>query len=150
MNTLELRQVLTGNKSTRKYFNGVYSSDNLPKTIRKLPALIICNTDKSSQPGEHWIAIYISKNRTSEYFDSFGFPPNNVNFIKFLRRNSKKIKFNNKMIQNVFSDKCGYYALTFLYFKCKNKSMENFIKLFSNNQIRNDKLVLRLFKKYLY
>jgi len=38
-----------------KRFDGVFSSDSL---LTK-PILLVCNTDPSTMPGEHWIAIYV-------------------------------------------------------------------------------------------
>ena len=51
-----------------------------PAKISKLcslPALIVCNTDTSGKPGEHWILLYVDENDRGEYFDSMGrFPTN--------------------------------------------------------------------------
>jgi hypothetical protein len=52
-------------------FQGVYSSDTLPKN----PGLLICNIDPSAKPGKHWIAIYMGDDGRGEYFDSFGRAP---------------------------------------------------------------------------
>ena len=38
-------------------FNGVYSRDNLPKTIKNGPYMI--NLDEYEDLGTHWIALYI-------------------------------------------------------------------------------------------
>ena len=48
-------------------FNGVYSSDNLPKI--KDRAYII-NLDEDFDIGTHWVALHVQNNVT--YFDSFG------------------------------------------------------------------------------
>jgi hypothetical protein len=54
-------------------FQGVYSSDNLPDK----PGLLICNTDPSTKPGEHWISIFVDESRgRGKYFDSFSRKPN--------------------------------------------------------------------------
>jgi len=52
-----------------KRFDGLFNSDRLPtKAI-----LLVCNTDPSYMPGEHWIAIYVDDHgRYGEYFDSLG------------------------------------------------------------------------------
>ena len=50
-------------------FNGVYSSDNLPKTIKDGENVI--NLDESADVGTHWIALYNS-NIEIICFDSFG------------------------------------------------------------------------------
>ena len=50
-------------------FNGVYSRDNLPKTIKNGGYGI--NLDKYADVGTHWIALCV-KNNEITYFDSFG------------------------------------------------------------------------------
>ena len=60
-------------------FNGVYSRDNLPKTIKK--GAYVINLDEYTDIGTHWIALYMQSTsvydtyvKTNEiiYFDSFG------------------------------------------------------------------------------
>jgi hypothetical protein len=55
-------------------FQGVFSRDTLPSK----PRLLICNTDPSDKPGQHWIAIYVDKNLRGEFFDSFGRHPTRI------------------------------------------------------------------------
>ena len=50
-------------------FNGVYSRDNLPKTIKSGEYVI--NLDEYADVGTQWIALYV-KNNEVIYFDSFG------------------------------------------------------------------------------
>ena len=50
-------------------FNGVYSRDNLPKTIKN--GAYVINLDEYEDVGTHWIALYV-KNNEVIYFDSFG------------------------------------------------------------------------------
>ena len=50
-------------------FNGVYSRDNLLKTIKN--GAYIINLDEYADVGPHWIALYV-KNNEVIYFDSFG------------------------------------------------------------------------------
>ena len=40
-------------------FNGVYSRDNLPKTIKK--GAYVINLDEYTDIGTHWIALYVKK-----------------------------------------------------------------------------------------
>ena len=49
--------------------NGVYSRDNLPKTIKNGGYVI--NLDEYADVGTHWIALCV-KNNEITYFDSFG------------------------------------------------------------------------------
>ena len=55
-------------------FNGVYSRDNLPKTMKK--GAYVINLDEYTDIGTHWITLYVNEIafKTNEviYFDSFG------------------------------------------------------------------------------
>ena len=50
-------------------FNGVYSRDNLPKTIKN--GAYVINLLEYADIGTYWIGLYI-KNTEIIYFDSFG------------------------------------------------------------------------------
>ena len=50
-------------------FNGVYSRDNLPKTIEN--GAYVINLDEYADVGTHWVALYV-KNNGVIYCDSFG------------------------------------------------------------------------------
>ena len=50
-------------------FNGVYSRNNLPKTIEK--GAYVINLDEYTNIGTHWIALFV-KPKYTVYFDSFG------------------------------------------------------------------------------
>ena len=78
MNTNEISEYLNRNLICSKMFYGVYPANKIPK-LSSLPAFIVCNTDTSSRPGEHWIVLYVDENRRGEYFDSMGrFPRNGL------------------------------------------------------------------------
>ena len=50
-------------------FNGVYSRNNLSKTIKK--GAYVINLDEYENIGTHWIALFV-KPKYVVYFDSFG------------------------------------------------------------------------------
>ena len=54
MNTNEISEYLNRELICSKIFYGVYPANKIPK-LRSLPALIVCNTDTSSRPGEHFL-----------------------------------------------------------------------------------------------
>ena len=70
MNTKQLWNALCLNPVTNQYFDGIYSADTL-KEIREKLDLIICNTDPSNKPGEHWVLFFFSDNSV-DFFDSLG------------------------------------------------------------------------------
>ena len=59
-------------------FNGVYSRNNLPKTIKK--GAYVINLDEYKDTGTHWVALFMKDNKVT-YFDSFG--------VKYHKRNQK-------------------------------------------------------------
>ena len=87
-------------------FNGVYSRDNLPKTIKNGAYEI--NLDEYEDADTHWIALYVKNNEVT-YFDSFGVenvPKEIKRFIEY-----KNIKTNIFKIQAVNSVMRGYFCI---------------------------------------
>ena len=70
-------------------FNGVYSRDNLPKTI-KIGAYVI-NLDEYADVGTHWIALIV-KNGEVIYFDRFGVEHVPEEIINLMDLDSLEIK----------------------------------------------------------
>ena len=122
-------------------FNGVYSRDNLPKTIKN--GAYVINLDEYSDTGTHWVALYVN-NKTGTYFDSFGVEHIPTEIIKFI--NNKNIITNIFRIQAYDSVTCGSFCIGFINYMFKNKSLINFKNLFSPNGFRkNDDLILNYF-----
>ena len=99
-------------------FNGVYSTNNLPKT--KKGASVI-SLDEYKNTSTHWVVLFVrklhSKNNEVIYFDSFGveyIPKEIKKFINFLR--NKNIKTNMFRIQDYNSIMCGYFCISFIDF----------------------------------
>ena len=143
MNTLQLRKILAS--QILAVHENVYASDQIPSTRIPLPASVIVNLDKSSQPGSHWISIYIDVQEKAEYFDSYGFPPVRQEFITFMRKNSKIWTYNSTALQDYYSDVCGQYCAVYLYFKTRHYTLKDFLSLFSSDRSNNDSVI-----KYLY
>lgn len=147
MNTIQLTVDMMENKVIKKYFRGVFPSDKLPKRFKK-PALLIANTDPSTQKGSHWIAFYVPKSGKPEYFDSLGRAPEKKEFLEFLRKQAKTFTHNKKRLQGAFSTTCGNYCGVYLYFKSKQIPFSHFLKLFSDKNFQmNDNKILELYKK---
>ena len=83
MNTKQLWNALCLNPVPNKYFDGIYSSDTL-KEIKERPDLIICNTDPSNKPGEHWVLFFFNQNSV-DFFDSLGRDIMDLYFLILLR-----------------------------------------------------------------
>ena len=102
-------------------FNGVYSRDNLPKTIKREAYVI--NFDEYADEVTHWIALYV-KNNEVIYFDSFA--------VEHVPKEIKKIIGNKDIRTNIFriqaynSIMCGYFCIRFIDFMFANKTLINF------------------------
>ena len=96
-------------------FNGVYSRDNLPNTIKD--GSYIINLDEYFDIGTHWIASYVN-NKTAIYFDSFGVEHSPKEIKIFI--DNKNIITN--IIANIFRIQaydlimCGYFCTGFIDF----------------------------------
>lgn len=152
---MDTREILSGlqhiacTASKRKNY-GVFPSDHLPQNIKK-PAFIVANTDKSNEPGTHWVAFYVPVRGPIEYFDSFGMAPRNKYFKKFLKEQSQKKKqaiWNRKRLQSDFTSVCGHYCCVYLHHRCMGRSMASFVGKFnSKNYKENDLKILNMYSK---
>ena len=132
---------------------GVYSKDQLP-TERQVGSYIINLQDFNDGNGTHWSVFKIFDNGKCCYFDSFGaiFPEDVGEFLKIF----KPIAINNRHIQEINSQKCGWFCLSFIKyfndFDTKNNDVfeayDDFLNIFSNDAKKNDKIVDEILKKY--
>jgi hypothetical protein len=135
MDTNQIENVLRNQSS----FQGVFSSDTLPT----IPRLLVCNTDPSTRPGEHWIAIYVdTEKHYGEYFDSFGRPPSK-DIESYLNANCRRWTFNKKQLQSRISAFCGFYCCLFVILRCRGFNLTKIVGLFSNDTGYNDWIVHR-------
>ena len=122
-------------------FNGVYSINNLQKTIKK--GAYVINLDEYENTGTHWVALFI-KRKYTVYFDSFGIEhiPKETN--KFINND---IKSNIFRIQAYDSIICGYFCIKFINYMLKGKTLLDYTNLFSPNDFKkNDRVIKRIFK----
>lgn len=124
---------------TRNVFVSVHAADTLPTLSPQLkPCAYIANTDKSSEPGKHWVCFYFPKYSIPEYFDSYGVHPNKY-FERFLEGNYVK---NINFIQHPKSTVCGQYVMFYILQRCNGYSIDEIVQMFDkNNLIQNDVLV---------
>ena len=123
-------------------FNGVYSRNNLPKTIKKGAYLI--NLDEYENTGTHWVSLFVKTNEAI-YFDSFGIEhiPNEIKLI-----GNKNIISNIFTIQAYDSIMCRYFCIEFINYMLKGKTLLDYTNLFSPNDFKkNNRVIKRIFKK---
>ena len=127
-------------------FNGVFSRDNLPNSIRPKGlssavknAAYVINLDEYHDIGTHWVVLYVN-NKTIIYFDSFGVEHIPKEIIKFIAR--KKIIANIYRIQAYDSIMCGYFCIGFINFMFNDNSLTDYTNLFSPNHLPYTRLEL--------
>ena len=125
----------------------VYAADCLPVSKVTLPCSVIVNLDSSKQKGSHWVCIHIDVQEKAEYFDSYGFPPVNQDFVAFMQKNAKVWTYNTRGLQDYFSSVCGNYCVVYLYFKTRHYTLKDFLGLFSDDRMNNDLLIRYLYLK---
>lgn len=135
MNTREIERFLQADTICRGVFQGVFSADTLPRK----PRLLVCNTDESSKPGLHWIAIHVDTYGRGEYFDSFGRAPEK-HFEDYMNKNCIRWTFNRKQLQSIISSFCGYYCCMFCMLSCRRVDMTNIVKMFTTDTAFNDSI----------
>lgn len=142
MNTLELFSFLKYESHCKKYFLGVYARNELPKSFNKLPSALIFNTDNRNEPGEHWLAIFIDEYRNVEFFDPAGMHPSFYGLESYISSIGNSMNWNSKRIQSEFSEICGQICIFYLYFKCRQYTLDYIQHNFSSDLINNEKIIL--------
>ena len=122
--------------------NGVFSINNLPKTIKDGEYVI--NLDEYADVGTHWIALFCNRNETL-YFDSFGVEHVPEEIKEFV--GNKNIKANIFRVQANNSIMCGYFCIGFIDFMLAGKKLTYFTSMFSPHDFKkNDDTILSYFK----
>lgn len=131
----------------KNHFKGIYSSDQLPKSLKNLQFIIV-NTDVSSGPGIHWYCVVRLKNLV-EVFDSLGVSSDSQKEYITSHFNFKgvtHITFNSTQLQPLTSSYCGEYVLMYLYERYFNLDLlfdDLLNEIFRNSTGQNDEVVLK-------
>ena len=122
-------------------FNGVFSRDNLPNSIKN--GAYVINLDEYHDIGTHWVAMYVN-NKTIIYFDSFGVEHIPEEIMKFIG-NKNRIT-NIYRIQAYDSIMCGYFCIGFINFMFNGNSLTDYTTLLSQNNLKKyDDIILKYF-----
>ena len=142
MNTEELWKCVKQDELLRRYCTGIYACDTVPKKFNNLPACYIMNTDPITQPGKHWVAIYLSPYGKHEFFDSYGRRQGTVASSKQPTLGTIWLE-NATELQGPLSATCGQYCLYYLSERCGGRQMSEIVSDFSCTQdrIENDELI---------
>jgi len=108
-------------------------------TLPPKPKLLVCNTDPSTKPGQHWIAIHVDEHGRGEYFDSFG-RAHNKHFADYLNEHCRIWTFNKKQLQSIISSFCGYYCCMYCMYRCRGVDLNGVVNLFTTDTAFNDSI----------
>ena len=148
MMTDEVIEYLRTDKYTGRISTRVLPYDMLPLKYIPGPCAFIINTGHSTTDGEHWIALFKPRHGPNiEYFDSYAFKPFNKEIYEFARINERKIIFNRRRIQHIFSFNCGKYCIFYLYLRARGFSMYRITKFFMKHLQFNDIIITKIFNK---
>ena len=122
-------------------FNGVFSRNNFPKTIKD--GAYVINLDEYGDVGTHWIALFCNRNKIV-YFDSFGVEHVPEEIKEFI--GNKNIKANIFRVQANDSVMCGYFCIGFIDFMLAGKKFTDYTSLFSPHDFKkNDDIIFSYF-----
>ena len=132
----------------RENINGIFLNDELP-TRKPATGFYVFNLDhlhRNTPSGTHWVAAYCGP-YDAIYLDTFGEPPT-VGVERFLKSRYGGYRYNGKQIQDLHSNMCGHFCLSFGA-AMQNNSLEvglvraffNWIKQFSPDTKKNDRIL---------
>lgn len=118
-------QLKTLSKKMNFPLEGCFFKDELPRKLKYNTGYII-NLDNSVDEsgslneGSHWTCLFVQKYPKGQiepiFFDPYGAPPSE-SVIKFVKDNCGKfLPYNNKDIQSLMNNACGWYCAAFLHY----------------------------------
>ena len=100
--------------SSSPSYSGTFPLDKLPPIPSTHASSSIINYHRDDQPGSHWCCYYNHPDEAFvSWFDSYGLPPSD-RIKRWLRKTSKPILYSTSRIQNITSNRCGYYCMYFI------------------------------------
>lgn len=132
---------------------GIFLNNEIDK-LKAEPGFYIFNLDRKKTNGDsgtHWVCAYCLPG-LALYCDSFGQPPT-MEVENFLNAGFHMFKYTNRQVQDLDSDKCGLFCLSFgatIQPYTNNNThaelaYEKWIGYFSSDYKKNDSVVLNLF-----
>ena len=122
------------------HFLGVFARNQIPPSrihSVQYPECYVVNSDDSSSPGQHWLAVFISSDGILEFFDSYGLPAHFYNIrVSAYRSNSTQIQADN-------STTCGHYCIAYLCARSLGFSLTDFLNSFTYCYASNDRFVTK-------
>ena len=153
MNSKQLRQCLVEDSMTRHVFGGVMAIDQLPMNPQPDDKQVfIVNTQPASQPGAHWLAVYLPPtSQPVEFFDVLGQTPTTYGLplIQFMNTQGSSYLFQTQSLQSQEAITCGHFCLYYLIHRVRGLSLDRIVQDFSPLHVRvNEQMVMEFVHKY--
>ena len=108
MNSYEITYCMRKHKT----FLGVFALDNIPSQMR-LNDCLIFNSQTQNLPGEHWMALRLSRCGDLFYYDPLGKPPI-PSVCRRVLLFARSVRYLTTSTQNPQTSLCGQHCLYFL------------------------------------
>ena len=155
MNTAQIDLSLRNLPLTKHIFAGTYARDTFKKCPRALhlPAAYVVNTQPSTEPGEHWVALFFPAdidNNHGQFFDSYGGPlPEDLLPITKRYGHIQPVQDNEgRCFQSLMTTVCGQYCMYFIAMRSLKRTYNDILADFHpQNLAWNDSMVARWVNK---
>ena len=132
---------------------GIYMKDMLPRRIQNGNYIINLESSNGGRNnGTHWTCLVVS-NKDTMFYDPYGAPPS-VEIRAFVQqRKNTHLGFNNWVVQDLKSENCGYFVLSFLIYiqigrpTDMYKRANDYLNQFLDDTKHNDEILRLTFRQ---
>lgn len=145
MNSIQIDKILSSDQYLKGLnYEGVYPRDKIPeRTLSTYPCCAVVNTKPHTHPGQHWVCFVKDCDNKGIYFDSYGYPPYNLEEVVQIMESCDSWEFNKVPLQTLYSTVCGQYCVFFLTHIAKGFTLEHIQTLLNDagDTLANDAFV---------
>ncbi len=141
MNTVQLLKCIDADPILHRECAGVFAVNKIPNPDG-YPFAFIANIEPDTLPGSHWIAIYMDKDGQTEFFDSYGRPPETRKIVLYLKKYGCSVRCNTEELQGPFSSACGQFCIYYLYHRLRNHTMEQITGRFTPRNFQSNDVIV--------
>ena len=136
MDSHQLRAVCRADSKMNCLCIGTYPCDKLPE---KQNGFILCNQDKHTKPGSHWVCIFLLPNNRAEFFNSSGGAPTTQEIFDYL--DGWDVLCSQKQVQSRIATTCGQHCIYFAFHRARGVPFQHIIDSYSTDMDSNDQMV---------
>ena len=130
-------------------FGGVYDTTTISRVkFKRYPCYLVSNLSPRGTPGSHWIGLVLYKTKVF-YFDSLGRKCHSQKIKNFMHSlGYKKYDYLKTPIQNILSNHCGFFVMSYFLSLAAGDSTEKYLTHFRGDSLSNDKISKSIVLKY--